>query len=116
MLGIYILMIALILVGNLLRQRTVISTLLAVLFMNYLIASRHYSHIQAYRIPIYALPFLVMALDAEKKERRQLGGYGHLRIFKLCMALACFGILRNPSFPLEMILGSIFIFGVIINR
>jgi hypothetical protein len=87
------LIIIFILVGNLLRNRTVINTLLAVLFMNYLIGFRHYCQIKGYNIAIYAIPFILMSLDAEKKERKHLGGEGHLRIFKLCLALACLGIL-----------------------
>lgn len=69
-------MLFLILVGNLLRRRSVLYTLLGILTMNYLIASRYLidarvegSNIAKVRIPFATIPYLMMALHAEKRER-----------------------------------------------
>ena len=69
--GIYLLMVFIILVGNMLRGRSVIYTLMGVLVMNYSIASRYFlstivnENLQA----VVTLPYFMMALQAEKTER-----------------------------------------------
>lgn len=69
-------MLFLILVGNLLRRRSVLYTLLGILTMNYLIASRYLisarvegSNIAKAGIPLATIPYLMMALHAERRER-----------------------------------------------
>lgn len=69
-------MLFLILVGNLLRRRSVLYTLLGILTMNYLIASRYLisarvegSNIAKAGIPFATIPYLMMALHAERRER-----------------------------------------------
>lgn len=115
--GIYLSIIILILVGNYLRGRSIIYTLVGVLIMNYLVWARYYFEIKDnYSIPFFAIPYIMMALDAENKERSTLGGAGYLTLFKTCCAFATFAIISHPTFPLELVLGFIFIFAIIINR
>lgn len=69
--GIYLLILLLIIIGNMLRGRSVIYTLLGILTINYLIASRYListrvegSTIAKAGIPFSTIPYLMMALHA----------------------------------------------------
>jgi hypothetical protein len=72
--GIYLLMVLVVLLGNILRRRSVIYTLMGVLVMNYLVASRYFlsvkinEHLQA----LATLPYFMMALQAEHAERNKV--------------------------------------------
>jgi hypothetical protein len=77
--GIYLLIVVVILIGNMLRRRSVIYTLIGILTMNYLIGSRYLiskklsdSFLGLSEIPFAVVPYLMMALQAEKVEREKI--------------------------------------------
>lgn len=57
-----------------------------------------------------------MAIDAEKRERDAMQANTFTSLFKTCANLAAYSLLNDEHFELELLLGGIFIFGLVINR
>jgi hypothetical protein len=110
--------VVIILLGNMLRKRSVIYTLMGVLTMNYLIGSRYFlsSTLPASLLGLATLPYFMMALQAERKERDRINAGTYSNFFMTCISMAGFSLLNDSSFPLELLLGGVFIVGIIFNR
>lgn len=122
--GIYLLQILLMVLGNLVRRRSIIYSLLGVLVINYLIAMRHLLHSQLHspslitmaKLPLEYIPYFLMALDAEKREREAMQAQTYKSLFKTCAYLAAYSLLNDSQFPLELLLGGVFIFGLLVGK
>jgi hypothetical protein len=72
--GSYLLLLVLISLGHLFRNRTMLYALVGTLTMNYLVAARCIKwenlFLSSPHLPLTLIPFFMMALDAEKKERK----------------------------------------------
>lgn len=118
--GIYLLLLVLISIGHLFRNRTILYALVGALTMNYLVAARcikwDSALLSSPHLPLTLIPFFMMALDAEKKERKEVDNPLYAAIFRSCLCLGIFSVLYIGSQPLELILGCVFLFGLLINR
>lgn len=97
----------LILVGNLVRGRSVIYTLLGILSMNYLLFSRFFINKEVSdeinifsNLPFTVIPYFMMAFQAEKREREELKTDKFYELFLSCISFAAYCILNDNSFPL----------------
>lgn len=91
--------------------------------MNYLIATRYIitnkvsdSMLAFAEIPWATTLYFLMALQAEKTERNKTGSDKFMFLFMACVSLSAYSLLNNNNFPLELVLGGVYIFGIIINR
>ena len=121
--GIYLLAILAIVAGNLLKRRSIIYSLLGVFVVNYLIAMRHFLHskdssgfIKAAEIPVEAVLYIIMAVDAEKRERDRIKTDQYKSVFKASVYLTVYSLLNDGQFPLELMFAFVFVCLLILGK
>ena len=105
------------------RRRSIIYSLLGVFAVNYLIAMRHFLHrkessgfIKAAEIPVEVLLYIIMAFDAEKRERDRIKTDQYKSVFKASVYLTVYSLLNDGQFPLELMFAFVFMCLLILGK
>ena len=112
-LGLYLFLVLALLLTNLFRRKSALYTLNCLLICNYLIVVRYL--FPGY-LPLPAVPVLMMAFDAEKREQETLKSKMVSGMFRGCACLVVFEMLRNPYFEMEMYVVGVAVLAGVLNR